>query len=120
MMATRYDDDLVSRLRVYLFTTDSTPENFVVTDVAGEAHDLLRYYVTSEREGRLHRIKAGYDPKCVAEEGFEEIRQKSGYGPIEFLVNEAERDRTLADGEIDEVDGVDVGEWLIAKLEPPQ
>src|SRR5208283_1255119 len=48
-MRTGYDDDPVARLRVYLFA-DSIPENFVVTDVAGETHDPLDYYVTSERE----------------------------------------------------------------------
>lgn len=112
-------DETIFLLRKYL-SADSIPENFVVTDVAGETHDLMRYYVTSEHEGELHRVKAGYDPKCVAADGFEEVRRILGYEPIEFLVDETERDRMLADGVTDEVDGMDAGKWLITKLDRPQ
>ena len=95
--------------------------NFVCTDIDGARHDLGEtetcYYITSKPEGVLHRIHAGYWPDELAEQGVEGCRERRGYDPIEFLVDEAEHARMMRDGILDAVEGQNVLEALCDRVE---
>ena len=76
-------------VRKMLEACDSHPEHFVCIDIDGALHDPRRspsgYYITSEPEGRLHRIHANYPPDEIAEIGFDEVhRLRRLYDPSNF------------------------------------
>ena len=101
------------QLRAWIVADD---EALVVTDVDGAQHDLDYFlvYVTSRREADgTWRIFAGYDPACA-----EELREEGvSVVPTEFTVTNAEHDRMLRDGVLDEVDGIHVGLALAERVE---
>jgi len=80
---------------------------FVCTDVDGVEHDIARLYAVSTCEGAVYRIHAGYPPEELAEDGIEACREFRG-DEDEFLVDEAEHDRMVRDGVLEEVDGQNV------------
>jgi hypothetical protein len=98
-------------VRKMLFAGDD-PEDYVCTDVDGVQRDLNPpgscYYIASRPEGELHRINAGYWPDEIAEDGVEGCRQRRGYDPIDFLVDDVEHTRMLCAGMLDAVEGQDV------------
>jgi hypothetical protein len=106
---------------VKMLVADSDSANFVCTDINGAQHDLSPpgscYYITSRPEGSLHRINAGYWPDELAEESVEECRQRRGYDPIEFLVDDVEHTRMLRAGILDAVEGQNVLEALCARAD---
>jgi hypothetical protein len=109
-------DKAVTALRRHLGADD---ENFVCTDIDGAKHDLSPsgYYITSKPEGQHHRIDAGYWPDELAEEGFEACRERRGYDPIEFRVDEVEHARMVRDGVLDDVGGQSIVEALAERVE---